>query len=327
MPRKSMRPTLNAKVSRDMHRALFVSTSLIAVSLTAFGCGKKEATDEHATEAPPAATMTVLDPAFNTPESVLHDPVADVYLVSNINGDPLAKDGNGFIARVSPDGSVIAAKWIENGVNGVTLDAPKGMALRGDTLFVSDIDVVRAFHRTTGAPIATWPIAGATFLNDMASGPDGSVYVSDTGFKADPAGWAESGTDAVYRIDANGNATAVAMDVALGRPNGLCVDASGILVVTFGSGDVYRLDPATGARTDLPDPPAGQLDGVERLANGDFLVSSWSASAVYRLDGAGTYTVVLDSMTSPADIGYDAGRGRVLIPIFMQNRVEIREVQ
>jgi len=36
-------------------------------------------------------------PGFDTPESAVHDPVADVYLVSNVNGAPLAKDGNGYI--------------------------------------------------------------------------------------------------------------------------------------------------------------------------------------------------------------------------------------
>src|SRR5256885_8154331 len=40
---------------------------------------------------------------------------------------------------------------IEGGRTGVTLHAPKGMALNGDTLWVADIDVVRAFNAKTGA--------------------------------------------------------------------------------------------------------------------------------------------------------------------------------
>ncbi|HEB52872.1 MAG TPA: hypothetical protein ENI87_06430, partial [bacterium] len=86
-----------------------------------------------------------------TPESVLYDPASDVWLVSNIAGEPLAKDGNGFIARVSPDDGSARA-WIEGGRNGVTLHAPKGMALLGDDLWVADIDVVRRFDRRSGAP-------------------------------------------------------------------------------------------------------------------------------------------------------------------------------
>ncbi len=309
-----------------MRRAILCS--MVVGLFVVVGCGKKaEKAEEHAA-APPATTrMTVTDASFNTPESVLHDRVADVYLVSNINGDPLGKDGNGFIARVSPDGTVLDAKWIAGGVNGVNLDAPKGMAIVGDILYVSDIDVVRTFNRETGAAVGTWPIAGATFLNDMASGPDGSVYVSDMGFTATAEGWGESGSDAVYRLGPDGEAMVVAKDPSLGRPNGLAVDANGIVVVTFGTGDVYRLDPSTGARTDLPKPAAGQLDGVELLPDGGMLVSSWAGSVVYRLVGTDAYGVAVDSVTSPADIGYDAQRGRVLIPVFMGNKVEIRDVK
>ena len=45
---------------------------------------------------------------FRTPESVLYDPKADLYLVANIHGDPSARDVNGFISRISPEGQVVA---------------------------------------------------------------------------------------------------------------------------------------------------------------------------------------------------------------------------
>src|SRR3989441_12055605 len=98
---------------------------------------------------PPAATKVATVTGFLTPESVLYDSAQDVYFVSNINGSPTAKDNNGFISRVRPDGAVENLKFIEGGHNGVTLHAPKGMALRGDTLWVADIDVVRAFDART----------------------------------------------------------------------------------------------------------------------------------------------------------------------------------
>ena len=306
-----------------------ISLLCIACMLLMAACNKKQETAEEQPAATPETptAMVIADPAFQTPESVLHDRAGDVYLVSNINGSPTDKDNNGFISRVSPDGAATVGKWIESGVNGVTLDAPKGMAIKGDTLYVADIDNVRLFDRNDGAPLASFAIAGATFLNDMATGPDGTIYVSDSGFKATPEGFAETGSDAVYRLGPGGAATAVAKDPSLGRPNGLFVDATGIIVVTFGTGQVYRLDPATGARTDMPPPPAGQLDGVVGLADGSLLVSSWSGSAVYRLIGTDAYGTAVDSVTSPADIGYDTQRGRVLIPSFMENKVVVREVR
>src|SRR5437764_1461290 len=53
----------------------------------------------------PGATKLTVVEGFLTPESVLHDPVQDIYFVSNINGSPTAKDNNGFISRVRPDGA------------------------------------------------------------------------------------------------------------------------------------------------------------------------------------------------------------------------------
>ena len=82
----------------------------------------------------------VADVGLSTPESVLHDAGADVYLVSNINGSPLEKDGNGFISRLAPDGSVLALKWIDGEAQGITLNAPKGMAIQDGVLFVAAID-------------------------------------------------------------------------------------------------------------------------------------------------------------------------------------------
>ncbi|MGC4066586.1 MAG: hypothetical protein QM784_18520 [Polyangiaceae bacterium] len=69
-----------------------------------------------ATEAPKAqipAAIVVKDAALKTPESVLYDAEADVYLVSNINGKPTEADDNGTIAKLDPEGKVIDAAFID----------------------------------------------------------------------------------------------------------------------------------------------------------------------------------------------------------------------
>jgi len=118
---------------------------------------------------------------FLTPESVLYDSAQDIYFVSNINGSPTAKDNNGFIiSRVRPDGAVENLKFIEGGHNGVTLHAPKGMALRGDTLWLADIDAVRAFNAKTGSPGRPGgpERPGGVFLNDIAVAQNGALYIN-----------------------------------------------------------------------------------------------------------------------------------------------------
>jgi hypothetical protein len=268
----------------------------------------------------------IADVGLETPESVLYDAVDDVYLVSNINGQPLAMDDNGFISRIAPDGRVLQLKWIDGASPDVTLNGPKGMGLKGDTLFVADIDAVRLFNRSTGAPLGTRPIRGATFLNDVAVGPDGTVYVTDSGLKAGPQGFAPTGSDAVYKFDGTGRAVAVARDTSLERPNGVLAEQGKLTVVAFGSNAVYELGLATGQRTNLPRPATGSLDGVVRLPDGSLLVSSWECQCVYR-SSPGGYDVAVDSVESPADIGYDPGRHLLLIPIFDKNRIEIRRVE
>jgi sugar lactone lactonase YvrE len=276
---------------------------------------------ERAAEA--AGPIELHDVGFATPESVVYDSTADVYLVSNINGGPSDKDGNGFISRVTPTGEVATLKWIDGLAEGTTLNAPKGLGLQGDTLFVADIDAVRLFDRRTGAPLGAREVPGATFLNDVAIGPDGTVYVTDTGIRITAEGIQDTGTDAVYRFDGE-RPVAIASGPGLGRPNGIVADSVGLVVVTFGSGSIYRLNPTSGERIALPIPQQGGLDGIVELSDGSFLISSWNGARVYRLAPTGTFSSVTDSIPSPADIGWDARRSRLLIPVFNEDRVLIR---
>ena len=267
--------------------------------------------------APGAVTVS----GFQTPESVLHDPADDVYLVSNINGNPTATDNNGFISRLSPQGRVQDLRWIAGGSGGVTLNAPKGMAIAGDVLYVADITAVRLFDRRSGRARGSISIPGSTFLNDVAAGPDGTVYVTDSGLKPD---FSPSGTDAVYRL-AGGRAEPVAKSPELHTPNGVAVLREGVLVVvTFTpQGETYQLT-AGGRKQAVRTLPAGQLDGVVVLPGGELLVSSWAASAIFRVGTTGQAEQVVRGVKAPADIGYDARRRRVLIPLFQDNQVRIQ---
>jgi hypothetical protein len=254
--------------------------------------------------------------AFQTPESILVDAKRDEYLVTNINGVPTEKDNNGFISRVAPDGKISELKWLEGGKNGVTLNAPKGMALVGNTLYVADLDVVRVFNRSTKRSLGAIPVPGATFLNDLSSDKAGNVYVSDSGLTPE---FKPSGSAAVYKISLSRKVTQIAKGDALALPNGLFVAANGGLIVApFGSKDVYNLA-ADGKQSTLATLPGGSLDGIE-FFDGAYYVSSWETSSVYKIkDGA--ISVVIDKVPSPADIGIDAKRGHLLIPVFNENRL------
>lgn len=286
-------------------------------------CGGGEPSEQAGAAASAvAADVVIADVGFSTPESVLHDAASDVYLVSNINGGPLDADGNGFISRVSPDGTVQTLKWIEGGANGVTLNAPKGMAIQDGVLYVADITCLRMFDAGTGAPKGEACPEGATFLNDVAAGGDGTIVFTDSGLKAAPEGFAPSGTEAVYRLTvSDGGIAPVTQDTAaLGAPNGVAVGTEGITVVTFTSGEAYRIG-ADGKRHPVMPPSKRQLDGVVVLPDGGLLASSWGDQCVYHLAPGGVMTKALSGVEAPADIGFDATRNRVLVPLFNANRV------
>src|SRR5437899_11878055 len=201
-----------------------------------------------ATPPPPAATKVAAIAGFLTPESVLHDTAQDIYFVSNINGSPTAKDNNGFISRVRPDGAVENLKFIEGGKSGVTLNAPKGLALWGDTLWVADIDAVRAFNAKTGALIDTVSLAklGAVFLNDIVVGLTGALYITDTGIRFDDVGNVlHPGPDRVFRVGPDRAVTQAIRGDTLGRPNGIALDPVGkrFIIVEFGGRYVLAWKP------------------------------------------------------------------------------------
>lgn len=254
---------------------------------------------------------------FATPESVEYYPAEDVYLVSNINGSSGAADGNGFISKLKPDGTVADLKWIDGSKEGVTLNAPKGSAVTGGNLFVADLNQVQVFELPSGRQKQSVTIDGSTFLNGVAPGPDGSVYVTDSGLTADMS---PSGADAVYQVWADGRQKVIVKDAAMGHPNGIWADNGRLVVNTFGTGKLFSID-AAGKRTAMPTPPKGSLDGLIKLDDGRFVVSSWAGAALYALDKDGNFTVLADDLESPADLGLDTKRHLLLVPLFKQNKV------
>lgn len=274
---------------------------------------------------PAAPELVATADGFDIPESVRFDPARDVMYVSNVTGNPTAKDNNGFISRLRADGTVDSLRFIAGGRDGVELHSPKGMFLAGDTLWVADIDVVRAFNVVTGAPLSTVDLApsGAMFLNDITRAPDGTFYASDTRLVFSDSGVGHVPPDRVYRIGPD-LAISVAIEAdTLSRANGVLWDAesSRLLVVSIGAARIFEWRPGDQAPRLIATGPGG-YDGIESLGSGRFILTAQDDSSVSILEGDSVTTVVRN-LPSPGDLGWDPGRRRVLVPLLGLNQVQV----
>lgn len=229
-------------------------------------------TGEPATASSPGLEQVWALDGFDNPESVVATPDG-VLLVSNVGGEGDARDGNGFISRISTDGRMLERNWA-TGLNG-----PKGLALSGDRLFVTDIDRVVEIDVATGRVMAERPVPGAVFLNDAAPMADGSVLVTD------------SGGGRIHRIH-DGAVETWLEDPRLRSINGLLVEADRVLVTTM-QGLLLAVALNGRAVTVLAE-GLGDADGVAPAPGGSYIVSEWRGR-LFHVDAAGTVSVMADT--------------------------------
>jgi sugar lactone lactonase YvrE len=266
---------------------------------------------------------------FSGPESVKYDAEQDAWFVTNMNGAGSMKDNNGYISRISASQPDSATVFVEGGKNGVVLDAPKGTAIHGDTLWVADISVLRAFHRRTGAPLANLDFAplGAVMLNDVAIGPDGRIHVTDTGIMMAPKGVVYLGPDRVFTVGPGQSISVMAAAPTVRWPNGISWNAvkKEWVIVSFDAfdGRVYALsEKGDSSRVLRQRAGGGRLDGLEVLPSGAILFTSWADSSIHLLVN-GTDRKIIREVPEAADIGYDSKRNQLAIPLAVLGRIQI----
>jgi hypothetical protein len=259
--------------------------------------------------APATAREDHLLTGFNGPESATHDRRRDAYIVSNMNGRGPANDG--YLSRVSPDGLVVA-HWIEGGRDGVALHDPMGTEISGNTLYVVDSpDHVRLFDRRRGTPLRSFVVPGAKRLNDLAVAEDGTIYVTDS----------SPDKGAIYRIARDGAVSVVAKGEALGRPNGIALDAAGnIVTVGLATRDIVTRSPSGSIVSVLHNPGLGN-DGLFVLKDGGRLTSSVADGTLAHVRPDDSVHVVATGLPGAASITYDVKRQLVIIPQLRENAV------
>lgn len=245
-------------------------------------------------------------PTLMTPESVLYDAAGDVIYVSNINGQPSSKDGNGFISKLSTSGRIINLKWV------IGLDAPKGMGVFNGRLFVTNITEVAEISIADGKIVNRYTAAGSVFLNDISVSPSGVVYISDSqkGF--------------IYKLE---NGKIEKWVEGLEGVNGLlCLGNDILLAGTKNS--VVQILTANRRQTALIS-ETGSIDGLVSCGKNSYLFSDWSGS-VYRATVSEGKELILNTSRAninAADIDYIPSKRLLLVPTFYDNRVMAYELK
>jgi len=234
-------------------------------------CGAEER--GQAGVAPPQVTRLFSVDSLRSPESVARDSARSRYLITNVAGEPAAEDGNGFVSVVSPSGDSVARRAMTGARLGVTLDAPKGIDVRGDRAWIADLHRVVGVDLRADTALFELRIPESRFLNDVAVGHDGSLYVSDTQ------------RDAVYRVSPDGDGwSRHGAAGSLRGVNGIHADPGGPGLLLAGrEGAVLRLNPDSSV-TLLADPmDAENLDGIQPVGADRILYSDFGRGTVHAL--------------------------------------------
>lgn len=247
------------------------------------------------------------EPVLKVPESVLLDSQNSQLFVANINGKPSAKDGNGFISILNLDGKVKTLEFSKG------FDAPKGMGIYENKLYVADRDTLRVVDLSTGKIIQNHTIKEAKFLNDVAIAKNGVVYVSDFSEK----------NKAIYQIKNNKISKFLnAKQLLEQRPNGLWLEEKELVIGTK-EGTIFKANLHTKKlKVFKAHIGVNGIDGILPFDENSYITSDW-AGRVFISSKNKTEKIIDGSgdKVNAADIWYDIKSQMLYIPTFFDNRI------
>ncbi len=256
---------------------------------------------------------------FKFPESVAYDPKAKVLYMGQFGSElkPAEKDGQGKISKVSLEGKVLEDRFLP--AAGATLHKPKGIWVRGDRLWVTDIDVVWVFELKSrkGRKL---DLPGMGFANDLAV-QGNSLYVSDNRgdmlYRVEPADF----------LDAKVNPQITVVFAGKGiNPNGLYPARDGsLLMVGFLSAEkargIYSISKSGEIKVLAEN--VGRLDGLYQQHDGSLLVTDWDSGSLSRWSPKTGMQPLAKGFKGPADFCVIPGaKGlTVVVPDLVQSQL------
>ena len=266
-----------------------------------------------------ASTVTV--EGFSSPESTIVNK-NDLY-VSNVGKElkPTQKDGDGFISKLDVNGKIKELHFIDG------LDAPKGMGIVGNTLFVADINILRGFDLSTKKEVFNVVFEGVNFLNDITVKDSNTLFIG------------ASDTSAIYEVNIASKSYKKLMDFTV--TNGLFYEDGILYAAQLGSstqnmfdgkGKLYKIDLKDNKKLTQLGTFEGVLDGVTKVGNKVY-VSDWGNGKdtgivrVYDLKTKEETILKLQSFMGAADFWIDEKSKKIFMPQMIGNKVTIFDLK
>jgi sugar lactone lactonase YvrE len=306
------RPIIQEELTmRSLPQALLITATLL---LTVSSSAVAEDTKNEKTAKQKFPVVWEVTDGIQAPESAYYDAKSGSLFLSQIGaGGGKKKDGDGWISKLTIDGKVVKNKWVTG------FNAPKGLRSYGGKLWISDIDRVICVDIAAAKIDKVYEIKEAKFLNDLACGSDGTVYVSDMA------------ASRVYQIQ-KGKVSVFAEGEDLEHPNGLLAHGGKLYLGGWGRelqadfstnipGRLIEIDIVTKKLKVISSKPTGNLDGVEVDGKGGFVVTDWRAGKVLHIDAKGDATVLMELPRGSADHAYLADRHLLILPRMLENKL------
>lgn len=250
---------------------------------------------------------------FDVPECCYYHEGSDRVFVSNIVSAPdkyWDNDNKGHIGLHDFSKPQMQFEWLKS-ATGQIIHSPKGMTVLGAHLYFTDNSrLMRCDLKGKNLTILS---SGFEKANDLAN--DGkNIWLTDTQ------------ASKVYCISPKGKKREVPSPEAV---NGVTCHNGKVFAVSWGLHEVYELDP------EGKNKPVSfglsqhftNLDGIEILDNGVFLVSDFKGNKISTISSDRKTVKTLIQIDSPADIGLDRARNLLFVPLFMKNKVVVYQLK
>ncbi len=244
---------------------------------------------------------------LDCPESVVYYPKEDIIFVSNINGEPYEHDKNGYISKIKPNGDIVDKKWI------ATLDAPKGMAIFNNFLYVADINQLVVIDINKSEIVNRVEIPEADFLNDVEKDEFGNIYISDS----------SSNPGVIYKYS-SGKVEKWISSEKIRRPNGLLSVNDTLYVGSFANGDLSKVNLLTKKITFVGN-FINAIDGITIVDSTNIILSNWFNKIALVDNFSVSHKIKCNH--NCADIFYLKDYQSLLIPTFFNNKLIAYKIQ